>query len=203
MRPSLNQVALINGAATAEGAAIARALSRQRRSVALVDSELETIKALAAELVAEGGKSVAIACEAGDAGGVRSAVAEAQACLGPIAILVHCGSAGRPARELVLFSRELLSGMRERGFGRIVTIFPARGGEMPEYSGLAGERERLLGSTRDIAAQCQSSGITCNLIMPREGTVPASPEQISSWIGHLISEQGDCINGASIPLSRP
>ncbi len=157
--------ALVTGGSRGIGRAIARALAQEGASVALLARDPEALAAAAREITAETGQQVEIVCAdtASDVQ-VREAVAAAARQLGgSIDILVNAAAepgGGAPPPKLadisgdyfhgemdikvmgyVRCAREVVGGMRARGWGRIVNI-----------SGLAARHAvSTVGSMRNVA----------------------------------------------------
>ncbi|MFN7054029.1 SDR family NAD(P)-dependent oxidoreductase [Hyphomonas sp.] len=88
------QVALVTGASSGLGLRFAKVLARQGAKVALAARRIDRLEALAAEIRADGGEALAIAMDATDADQLAGAVAQAEAGLGLVTILVN--NAGIP-----------------------------------------------------------------------------------------------------------
>jgi len=88
------QVALVTGASSGLGLRFAKVLAKCGAKVALAARRLDRLEALAEEIRSEGGEAIAVAMDATDADQLVAAVAEAEAKLGVVAILVN--NAGIP-----------------------------------------------------------------------------------------------------------
>jgi 3-oxoacyl-[acyl-carrier protein] reductase len=84
------RVAFVTGAAQGIGAATAIRLAEAGAQVAVADLNLAKAQAVADDIAARGGKSVAVACDVASSAAVNEAVDQAVAALGPIGILVNC-----------------------------------------------------------------------------------------------------------------
>lgn len=184
--PPDGRVALISGATGAIGAATARALAEAGHPVALGwRSDPAAAAALAAALAAAGGRAVPVPLDLTDARSVDAAVAEVEATLGPVSVLVN--NAGRTADGLFVrmtddawrvvmatnldgtfhLTRRVVPGMVRARWGRIVTITSVVG-----LSGAAGQvnygaaKAGLVGLTRSLARELATRSITVNAVAP-------------------------------------
>jgi NAD(P)-dependent dehydrogenase (short-subunit alcohol dehydrogenase family) len=142
------RVALVTGAGQGVGAGIARMLALQGARVGVNDLVGERAERVAAEIVAAGGRAQAQPFDVTDAAAVQPGVAQLEAALGPVDVLVNNAGVPEgmglvPFREMppeswaryvnlnlygVLHcTRAVLDGMCARRFGRIVTISSGAG----------------------------------------------------------------------------
>jgi len=91
------RVALVTGASSGIGRAVALALAEQGLAVGLCARRIERLETLAGEIVANGGRAHGIACDMRDTDQIARAVAEVEAHLGPIDVLVNNAGLGRDA----------------------------------------------------------------------------------------------------------
>ena len=83
------RIALVTGASSGLGAQFARTLSRAGAAVVLASRRVEKLKALRAEIEAEGGDAHVVALDVTDIDSIKSAVAHAETEVGSIDILVN------------------------------------------------------------------------------------------------------------------
>lgn len=179
------RTALVTGAGQNVGAGIARALAAQGATVAVNDVRAERAEAVAAEILAAGGKAIAAPFDVTDLASVERGVAA----LGAVDILVNnAGNGGeermrpRPFIEMdpaewegpirvnlygvMHCCKAVLAGMCERGWGRIVTISSGAGtagvaiGVSPYSAGKGGG----LSFTRTLALEVARHGVTANTV---------------------------------------
>jgi short-subunit dehydrogenase len=147
-----NQVAVVTGASSGIGHALARALARQGCKVALVARRQEQLAALAATIEQAGGVAVWAAADIADRQQAVAAIRDAASRLGPIDLLIANAGVGAPtilepfnagdiARMFevnvlgVVYAIEaVLPQMLERRRGHIAAI-----SSMAAYKGLPGE----------------------------------------------------------------
>ncbi|WP_246045396.1 GolD/DthD family dehydrogenase [Rubellimicrobium roseum] len=203
------RVALVTGAASGIGAAIAEAYAAKGARVAVVDMNMEAAQARAAGL--SGAKS--FACDVTDAGSVEAAVAQVAQAMGRIDILVN--SAGivdlAPAEEISLRSwqRTLdvnLTGsflmaqavgrmMIAQGGGKIVNLASQAGSVAIEgHVAYCASKFAVIGMTRTLALEWGRHGICVNSISP---TVVLTELGRKAWDG----PKGDAMK-ALIPTGR-
>lgn len=193
------RAAIVTGAGRGIGRAIALALARDGRSVAVADVLGDGARAVANEIAQAGASAVAVELDVTDPASVKGAVELAEGSLGPLEILVN--NAGwdelRPFLdtdeqfwERVLdvnfkgalrMTHALLPGMLERGFGRIVSIGSDAGrvGSSLEsvYSGAKGG---VIAFTKTIAREAARDGVTANTVCPGPTDTPMLAEIVAA-----------------------
>jgi NAD(P)-dependent dehydrogenase (short-subunit alcohol dehydrogenase family) len=92
------KVAIVTGGSRGIGAGIAFVLAKAGAAVTLVARDRRRVSQLAKEIVANGGRALALACDVADYGSVRAMVAEAERQLGDIDILVNNAGVIEPNR---------------------------------------------------------------------------------------------------------
>jgi 3-oxoacyl-[acyl-carrier protein] reductase len=181
--------ALVLGAGSGLGAAIAVALGREGAHVVAAGRTAAHVEATAATIVAAGGAATPLVLDlrarATFAAAVAAAVAAAEAAAGTLDILVNntggppAGTAGGvdPAVWQEQFEAMVLSvfaltdlvlpGMRERGWGRVLTstssgtVVP-----IPQLGISNALRAALHGWSKTLAAEVADDGVTVNVLVP-------------------------------------
>lgn len=177
------QTAIVTGAATGIGEAIARRLSAAGASVAVADLDLAGARA-AAESIGNGAFPVRIDISRSDS--VQTAIAEVLAKTGRIDILVNnAGIAGKAAplweqtdddwQQVIgvnltgVFNccRAVIGHMRERKYGRIVNIASIAGKEgNPNMIGYSSTKAAVIGFTKSLGKEVATEGICVNAVAP-------------------------------------
>ncbi len=176
------QTAIVTGAATGIGEAIARRLSGAGATVAIADLNLDG----AAETAATIDRAFAVHVDVTDSASVNRAVAETIAKTGRIDILVNnagiAGTAG-PLEEqtddawqrivavnmtgVFYFCRAVIVHMRARQYGRIVNIASIAGKEgNPMMPGYSATKAAVIGFTKSIGKEFATEGICVNAVSP-------------------------------------
>jgi 3-oxoacyl-[acyl-carrier protein] reductase len=175
------RVALITGASKGLGFGIARALRDEGATVALSSRSSERVERAATELGARG-----FVHDASDVDGAPELVRRVEEELGPIDILIT-NSGGPPASpdalsftpeqwrnayELLLLGAvsligAVLPGMRERGWGRILSVSSSVAREpSPVLVLSSAHRAGLLAALKTLSRQVAGDGVTLNALLP-------------------------------------
>ncbi|MCG6111369.1 MAG: D-threitol dehydrogenase [Paracoccus sp.] len=204
------RTAVVTGAGSGIGAAIARAFAAQGARVALLDRDLAAATAEAADL--DGAQ--AVACDVTDAGSIDRAVATVTQAFGGIDILVN--SAGivdlAPAEDLsgdawkrtiavnltgsFLMAQAVGRAMITRGAGgRIINLASQAGSVAIEgHVAYCASKFGIIGVTKTLALEWGGHGITVNSISP---TVVMTDLGRKAWTG----PKGEAMK-ALIPAGR-
>jgi 2-hydroxycyclohexanecarboxyl-CoA dehydrogenase len=183
--------ALVTGAGSGIGRAIAKALARGGCAVAVADLSEQRCAEVAGELEAGGAAVLAAPLDVTDSASVAAALGRASAALGSIDVLVNCAGWDEFKafldtdeafwRRVIAVNYEgslrtthaLLGPMIERGYGRIVNIASdaARVGSAQEAV-YAGAKAGVVAFTKTIAREAARSGVTANVVCPGPTETP-------------------------------
>lgn len=175
------RVALVMGASKGLGRGIAESLAREGVKVAIASRSRERLDATVEEIE---GHLTAFVADAGDLDGLNQLVADVEAELGPIDIVV-ANTGGPPPgraldnsveeweeayRSLVLGVRVLveavLPGMRERGWGRIVNVGSSSTVEpIPTLAISNSLRQAAVGFLKTLSREVAADGVTVNTVV--------------------------------------
>jgi len=177
------QTAIVTGAATGIGEAIARRLARAGATVAVADLDVEGAKAVADSI---GNGSFAAGVDISRSDSVQQAVSQVLAQRGQIDILVNnAGIGGRAAplweqtdedwQRIIAINmtgvfnccRAVIQHMRSRKYGRIVSIASIAGKEgNPNMTGYSATKAAVIGFTKSLAKEVAVDGICVNSVSP-------------------------------------
>ena len=178
--------ALVTGASRGIGGAIALALAAAGADIAVNYRERRIdAEAVASEIVGRGRRAAAFAADVSSAEQVKRLVADVEAALGPIGILVNNAGVAWPITldtlnasvwddtialnltSAFLVTQATLPGMRARHWGRIINISSTAaqiGGIIgPHY---AASKAGMIGMTHGYASLLAGEGITANVVAP-------------------------------------
>jgi 3-oxoacyl-[acyl-carrier protein] reductase len=176
-----DRVALVTGASSGIGRAIAAELAREGARVAISSRSRERIDAAAGEIGATG-----FVHDSADLDGAPRLLADVERALGPVEILV-CNTGGPPAgadplgfsreqweaayRDLVLAPMALVErvvpAMRARGWGRVVNVASTSVIEpIPNLMLSNAHRAATLAAFKTVARDVAADGVTVNTVLP-------------------------------------
>ena len=180
-----NQVAVITGASSGIGAAIAKVFAKEGAHAVLAARSHDKLQSVVAEIQANGGQATAVICDVTDEGAVQSLFDEVVSRFSRLDILVNnAGLAkGGPIEELdfqtwrdvmsvnldgaFLCSREAFKSMKPQHRGRIINIGSVSA-KMPRANSApyATSKFALEGLTRSLALDGRDFGISVGVLQP-------------------------------------
>jgi 3-oxoacyl-[acyl-carrier protein] reductase len=182
-----SQVALVTGSARGIGRATAQLLAQRGAAVCVnYTAQAKAAEALVAEIVAGGGRAIAVEANVADAAAVEAMVARAESELGPVTILVNNagvswqGTLDTYNREhvarmravnvegMIHAMRAVATGMRSRRYGRMVNVasVAALGTALPGNAFYAATKAEVVILTRRFALELGPHEITVNAVAP-------------------------------------
>ncbi|HTE17061.1 MAG TPA: SDR family NAD(P)-dependent oxidoreductase [Armatimonadota bacterium] len=192
-----DQVAWISGAASGMGAATARLFAREGATVALIDVQAEQGRAVAEEIVAEGGRAVFIACDVTREEEVRSSVEGAVEQFGGLQIIVNCAGIVQVkllhelaveewdhliavnVRSIFFSIKHGIAHLRKNPRSYVVNI-----GSIGSFVGQAStpayiaSKGAVLQLSRSIALDYAADGVRCNCVCPGITDTPMLREHL-------------------------
>jgi NAD(P)-dependent dehydrogenase (short-subunit alcohol dehydrogenase family) len=244
------RVVLITGAGGGAGPTIARTFAGEGALVALHQRTAGTAndptraERTATDIDPSGGRALAVAADLGSTDQVNAMIDRVASELGPVAVLVTATSAYRnePFADIAdegwgsvvddmlgatfRACRGVVPGMREAGFGRIVTI-AARSGlvGVSRAAHYAAAKAGIIGLTASLAKELGPSGILVNAVAPTQvltttdgkpsipderaaemaKSIPvrrlATPDDLAALVLWLGSAANTYVNGETISLT--
>jgi len=206
------RTAVVTGAGSGIGKAVAQRLARDAYSVLVNDLTLAKAEAVAYEIVKAGGKAAAAGGDVSNETDAAAIVAAAQKAFGPVGLLVN--NAGFVHQSLFenlatadfdrmfavhvrgtfLMIKAVLPAMLEAGEGVIVNIASQLGQiggiELVHYSGA---KAAIIGMTKSLAREVSNRGVRVNAV---------APGPINTPLVMALSEDWRARKAAELPLGR-
>jgi len=189
------RAAVVTGASSGHGAAIAVALAQAGHPVVLGACRLDRLEDLAAKIVADGGEASAVELDLTDGDSITTFARRAESELGPIEILLSNAGDVQPlttvadpaefARQLQVnllgaqaLAHELVPLMVGRRRGDVVFV-TSEVAETPRthMAAYVASKAGLEGFARAMAMECEGTGVRVGIVRPG----PSNTEQGSTW----------------------
>jgi 3-oxoacyl-[acyl-carrier protein] reductase len=186
MKDLKNRIALVTGGSRGIGAAVAIALANAGADIAVNYRErVDAANAVCAKIAETGRKAIAVRADVSIATDVKRMVAEAEAHIGGIDILVNNAAIAHPRKleeiteaewdevlavnlkSVFLVTQAVIGGMRQRKWGRIInlsSVAAQTGGAVGAH--YAASKAGIIGLTHSCASAFIREGITVNAIAP-------------------------------------
>ena len=200
MADASSNIAIVTGAGSGIGRAIALRLATDGYAVLVNDLSAERSQVVAAEIVAAGGRATAVAGDVSSESDVRGIVEAGERVHGTTTLLVNNAGIAHQAlfenlevgdfdrmfavhvRGTFLMTRAVLRPMLERGEGGIVNIASQLGQiggvELVHYSGA---KAAIIGMTKALAREVSSRGVRVNAVAPGPVNTPLVMELSDDW----------------------
>jgi 3-oxoacyl-[acyl-carrier protein] reductase len=181
-----NKVALVSGASSGLGLAIARELAAEGARVAMLARRADELSRLASEITRLGpGKAVAVAGDVTQPDDAERAVRDTEAALGPVDILV-ANAGGPPSTTFetttpaqydaafqlnlagsIRLAHATVPGMRRRKWGRVIFL-TSMAAKQPVVGLILSNTMRagLLGFAKTLANEVARDGVLVNTVLP-------------------------------------
>lgn len=218
-----DRTALVTGGGTGIGAAVARRLSSDGATVAVMGRRRGPLQVVAGEI---GG--IAVAADAADAGEVRAALSEIRAKAGPVDILIAnagghgmgptvsmddetwASSARANLDTAFVCARECLPDLIERG-GTIVIVSSIAGlAAAPEAAGYVTMKHACIGLGKSLARDYGRKGVRTNVVCPGWVTSEMADEEMAvlvkesgAALGVTSVEEAYALVTKDVPINRP
>ena len=217
------RTALVLGASSGLGRAMALALAAEGVRVAVAARNQAGLNETAALIRAAGGEAMTVVWDVADRSIIDAHVAKVERMLGPIDILVNTPGGPPPTTaagqdptlwldkfnamilSVIAITDAVLPGMRARKWGRVITSTSAGVIAPIPNLGLSNTlRAALHGWSKTLAREVAADGVTCNVIVP--GRI--ATDRITFLDGERAKREGKSIgeveaaNAATIPIGR-
>jgi len=193
------RVALVTGASSGIGRALASRLARAGMRVALVARRREALEALASEIAREGGDACAFPCDVESAPEVAATVRAATDRFGGVDLLVNNAGYGHHRAFLdwdiddmermmrvnffgaLRFTKALLPGMVARGRGSLVFVASVAGKiATPEESAYCASKFAMIGLAQSLSLEVEDAGVHVLVVCPGVVRTPFFDEEALS-----------------------
>ena len=190
------------------GKAISLRFAGDGRAVGVLDIDVEGAEAVAAEIVAAGGRAISLKADLGDRTQIEAAVSETRARLGPVTIVVNNAAleSFAPVAEITdvdwdrlmavnlkgafVLIQAVLPDMVAAGWGRVINVsaFGAQIGA-PDMALYTATKGGVISMTRSMAVELGRQGITVNSVSPGFIDTPMARRAIDGGLFPVPYEQ--------------
>lgn len=214
------RVVMITGAGQGIGRTYALEFARAGALVGIAELDAANARAVAKEIASEGGRALAVPTDVGSAESVKAAVAQIEAELGPIEVLINNAAiftplGRRPFDEIPveewervmrvnvtgswLCASAVAPGMRKARWGRIINISSSTVPlGLPMFMHYVTSKAAVIGLTRTMATELGPHGVTVNCVLPGlTETEVANPGRTDIMRGKVIDMQ--CVKRLEVP----
>ncbi len=198
------QGAVVAGGGRGIGAAVARALAGAGAAVCVIDVEIDRASRVADDIIASGGRAVAVQAELRDALQVESAISNAVAAFGGVHVLVNVAGGmhayapwrrlgdwdedtwdeiiDRNLRYVFLTTRAMVRHLLAAGTGGSVVSIASISGETsaPNHTAYGAAKAGLTNLTRTLAVEYGPDQIRFNAVAPGSVATPAVADRVSA-----------------------
>ena len=225
-------IAVVTGAGRGIGRAIAVELARRGCDLALFGRTVESLAHAAEDVIAQGRRALAVACDVSNADEVERAAAHVLADLGvPTIVVANAGVVHRAPVESMtesewdevldvnlkgtfLVTRAFLTCMRDLGRGRFLAIGSISSTMgTPRQSAYCAAKWGTVGFMKSLAEELRGTGLQAMCVMPGSvdtdmlkgsGFAPAmKPEDVAKTVAFLALDAPDAMNASSVEIFGP
>ncbi|WP_306360225.1 3-oxoacyl-ACP reductase FabG [Nocardia sp. CC227C] len=212
------RIAIVTGAARGIGAETARRLAADGFAVAVLDLDEAAGKPVVDEIVAAGGRALAVGVDVSDEQAVETAVRRVAEELGAPTVLVNNAGITRDnllfkmsaadwdsvmnvhLRGSFLMTRAVQKYMVEAGYGRIVNLSSTSALGNRGQANYSAAKAGLQGFTKTLAVELGKYGVTANAIAP--GFIETEMTAATAERVGMSFDDFKAANAAMIPVAR-
>lgn len=201
------RTAVVTGGAQGIGLAVVQRLLASGASVASWDMNADRNEQ-AMQTVSGSGRAVAVKCNVADWASVTAALAQTNAQLGPVDIIVNSAGVAGPNATVEDYDNDaweqivainltgtyhvnkcVIAGMKARGYGRIVNIASIAGKEgNPNASAYSASKAGVIGFTKSLGKELAGLDIAVNCVTPAAARTPIFDQMSQEHIDYMLSK---------------